>query len=419
MKYVAEVSPSNVDKKIKEDESEVLLCNYVDVYKNEFITKGLRFMKATASDSQIEKFALSQGDVLLTKDSEDPADIANPALVRERLENVICGYHLTHVKPGEKLFGSFLFRIFQSKRINSYFEVSAKGVTRYGLGTEVFLNFLLVLPPLPEQTTIAHFLDHKTAQIDAAIDKHRQLIALLQEHRAALINEAVTKGINPDAPMKDSGIEWIGAVPAHWEVKKLKWVHKTTSGGTPNTGKPEYYDGEIPWLRTLDLNSNILLDYEVTITDMGLANSSAKMVPINSVLVAMYGGAGTIGKSGLLKFKSTINQAICAILPSENTIPEYLHFFIIFYRPFWMIGAEGTRRDPNISQTDIRNMYFYMPPLPEQQQIVDFIESETTRIDREINLAQQEINLLEEYRQSLIAEAVTGKIDVRNYVLED
>jgi type I restriction enzyme S subunit len=97
LKYIADVSPSNVDKKAKEDQSEVLLCNYVDVYKNEFITKELSFMKATASDAQIEKFTLSQGDVLLTKDSEDPEDIANPALVREELENVICGYHLTHV----------------------------------------------------------------------------------------------------------------------------------------------------------------------------------------------------------------------------------------------------------------------------------------------------------------------------------
>lgn len=179
LKYVSQTQPSNVDKKSKEDEQEVLLCNYVDVYKNEFITDDIAFMKATASDSQIEKFTLKKGDVLVTKDSEGPKDIAIPALVSKDYDNVICGYHLTRIRPTQQISGRYIFRVLQAQPFNTYFEVNAKGITRYGLGTETFLNFETLLPPLEEQTTIANFLDHKTAQIDAAIEQHRQLSKVL------------------------------------------------------------------------------------------------------------------------------------------------------------------------------------------------------------------------------------------------
>jgi type I restriction enzyme S subunit len=133
LKYIADTRPSNIDKKSKDEEEEVLLCNYVDVYKNEFISSELAFMTATASREQKEKFLLQKGDVLATKDSETPDDIAIPALVVEDLDNVVCGYHLTHIKP-KKIIGSFLFRYFQTKYLRSYFKISANGVTRYGLG---------------------------------------------------------------------------------------------------------------------------------------------------------------------------------------------------------------------------------------------------------------------------------------------
>jgi type I restriction enzyme S subunit len=212
--------------------------------------------------------------------------------------------------------------------------------------------------------------------------------------------------------MKDSGIEWLGEIPEHWEVKKVKWVHQTTSGGTPKTSDPENYDGHIPWLRTLDLNNDNVYDFEIQITEKALSESSAKVVPANSVLVAMYGGAGTIGKSGLLKFNAAINQAICAILPNGITIPEYLHYFVIFFRPYWMVGAEGTRRDPNISQDDIKNKEFIFPPIQEQQSIVHHIESECSKIDFKKARTEELIELLTEYRTALISEAVTGKIKV-------
>ncbi len=139
LKYVSSINPSNVDKKSSEDEKQVFLCNYVDVYKNDFITSDLQFMEATASDAQIENFKLRKGDVLITKDSETPDDIAVPALVKEELENVICGYHLSHIKCNDQFIkGEFLFRLFQVDLYRQYFSTLARGITRYGLTTSSF-----------------------------------------------------------------------------------------------------------------------------------------------------------------------------------------------------------------------------------------------------------------------------------------
>jgi len=165
----------------------------LDVYKNDRIASGIDFMKATATAAQFDQFRLKKGDVLATKDSEDPADIAVPALVVEDFKNVVCGYHLTQIRPKTtKLDGSFLFWTFKSKPFNGYFEIEAKGVTRYALSIAAFESALIIHPSLPEQITIATYLDQKTPQIDTAIHGIQQEIALLQEYRQALIFEAVT-----------------------------------------------------------------------------------------------------------------------------------------------------------------------------------------------------------------------------------
>ena len=199
LKYLADARPSNIDKKSKDEEGAVLLCNYVDVYKNEFISSELVFMMATASQEQKEKFLLQKGDVLVTKDSETPNDIAIPALVIEDFDNVVCGYHLTHIKP-KKIIGSYLFRYFQTKYLSSYFEVSANGVTRYGLGVDKFGSALILNPPTEEQTAIFHHIEIETSRIDAKIAKTQCIVELQKEYRTALISEVVTGKIKVSHP---------------------------------------------------------------------------------------------------------------------------------------------------------------------------------------------------------------------------
>jgi len=193
LKDIANIQNSNVDKKLYEYEVPVKLCNYVDVYKNEFISASLNFMEATASESEIKQFTIRKGDVFITKDSETCDDIAIPALATESLEGVLCGYHLAQLRTKEKIFlGAYLFRLFQAKSYGFRFVISAKGITRVGLGQSAIADSLTPVPPLTEQKAIADYLDTKTAQIDQIIQTINTQIEKLKELRKTLINDVVT-----------------------------------------------------------------------------------------------------------------------------------------------------------------------------------------------------------------------------------
>jgi type I restriction enzyme S subunit len=192
LKYVAKIYPSNIDKHSREGEKTVRLCNYTDVYKNDYITNDMDLMVATASDEQIARFTLLPNDVIITKDSETANDIAVPAVVKEELDNVVCGYHLSVMRPNEKILGEFLFRILQAKVINIQFEVNANGVTRVGLGTYFQRNPKIPLPPIDEQHKIIKFILKETQTITTTISKIEKELALTEEYKTALIAEAVT-----------------------------------------------------------------------------------------------------------------------------------------------------------------------------------------------------------------------------------
>ncbi|HCB0076958.1 restriction endonuclease subunit S [Klebsiella variicola] len=277
------------------------------------------------------------------------------------------------------------------------------------------------IPSFCEQKQIAVFLDHETAKIDNLIEKQQQLIELLKEKRQAVISHAVTKGLNPDVPMKDSGVEWLGEVPEHWGITKLKWVGRTTSGGTPTTSKFEIYyeDGHIPWIRTTDLNNGELFDTPIKITLKAVNDTACSILPVGSVLLGMYGGAGSIGKHAILRFESTINQAVCGVLPCRRILPDFLHKYYEFYRPFWMVDAAGTRKDPNIGQDNIKEGTILIPPFEEQVEINNHIDNMRNIYECIIENALEGVDLLQERRTALISAAVTGKIDVRDWVAPD
>jgi len=193
LRNIAEMRVSNVDKHTKNDEQEVRLCNYVDVYKNERIRSGMAFMRATATKEEIERFGLKRGDVLITKDSEAWNDIGVPALVDDIDEDIVCGYHLALLRPFSGVVSSaYLFRALQSTAVAYQFHVEANGVTRYGLSHDAIKSVWLPIPPLPEQTAIVEYLDAQTAKIDAAMAAARREIELLREYRTRLIADVVT-----------------------------------------------------------------------------------------------------------------------------------------------------------------------------------------------------------------------------------
>jgi type I restriction enzyme S subunit len=193
LKYVAEYQVSNVDKIPLDAEQTVRLCNYTDIYNNEFISPKLDLMITTATPIEIRKFGLAAGDVIITKDSEDWRDIAVPALVIESTQDMVCGYHLAMIRSQKLcLLGSYLFRLLQSRKINSQFQVEARGVTRYGIPKNAIGNAVIPIVPIEEQQAIADYLDQKTSETDDLISGIQGSIAQLKSYRQSLISEAVT-----------------------------------------------------------------------------------------------------------------------------------------------------------------------------------------------------------------------------------
>jgi type I restriction enzyme S subunit len=193
LKNNSDLRISSVDKHILEEERKVTVCNYTDVYYNEFITSNLPLRKGSCSENEYTNFLLKKGDVIITKDSESPTDIGVPSLVKDDLENVVCGYHLSIMKSHKtKLVGDYLFRQLQTKRIRSYFEINSNGITRFGLGKSSVLETLLILPPISEQQQIVEYLDKHTEEIDTLIQLEQKKIDILKEYRQSLISEVVT-----------------------------------------------------------------------------------------------------------------------------------------------------------------------------------------------------------------------------------
>ena len=271
-------------------------------------------------------------------------------------------------------------------------------------------NSFLPLPPLAEQTAIANYLDEKCNRIDKVIATQEKRVELLQELKLSIITQAVTKGVNPNVKMKDSGVEWIGHFPEHWELIPLKHCCQTNSGSTPKNIKgKENADSTIKWVRTTDLSCAEVIDSSEYLSYEEYKSASCPWLPTGTVLVAMYGGVGTIGKCGILGVEATINQALCSLESKKLLNASYLFNCIQSMRSYWMKFAVSSRKDPNISQEIIRNAPIPLPSIDEQHNIIVHIEGEIKSINIAINKALRQIVLLKEYRQSLITEVVTGK----------
>lgn len=313
-----------------------------------------------------------------------------------------------HLNP--KYVDYYFRAVFVDRKYKRY----SKNV-RYSISAEEFMTLPILVPPLATQTSIATYLDSKCSEIDGLIADINKQIETLNELKKSTITEAVTKGLNKNAKLKDSGIQWIGMIPEGWSVTKIGFIADTCSGGTPPSSNADFYDGDIKWVCSYDLHEKEILDTEKHLTNMGASMIAGKIQMPNSILIAMYGGDGTIGNSGLLLVKARTNQAVCSIHFDETIIiPLYAFFFIRFLRPFWMYYAQGSRKDPNINQEIVKNMKILIPPLAEQHAIATYLDTKCSEFDSIISDKQKQISTLEAYKKSLIYEYVTGKKEVES-----
>jgi type I restriction enzyme, S subunit len=415
LKHVASVRFSSVNKKTEEGESLVRLCNYTDVYNRDTIVDDPEFMQASATAAEIARHTLRKGDVLITKDSEAWNDIAVPAFVTDDMPGVLCGYHLAHIRPNPaKLDGAFLTRAFASDGIRQQFHVAANGITRYGLPNRAIAGGLFPIPPLNEQRAIAAFLDRETTKIDELIAKKVRLIELIQKKRTALISHAVTKGLDPAVPLKDSGVEWLGQIPEHWTLRRVKYLTKILRGKFTHRPRhdPAMYGGHYPFIQTGEISQNnrYVGKHRQTLSEAGFKQS--KQFP-KGTLVMTITGAGTANVA-ILDFEACFPDSIVGFVPSRDVCIDYLYnLFIAMRHP--LLQTSVTNTQPNLNIDRIGALLTVQPLIEEQNAIVRRIDEVSANYGALIAKAALAIKRLGECRTALISSAVTGQIDVRNY----
>ena len=414
VKSFATVSLSNVDKKSVAGHTHVTLCNYVDVYNAERIGAESNFMPATATPEQVRRFSLRRGDVLATKDSETWLDIAVPAFVHEDLPEVLCGYHLAHIRPSEECEGAYLNRCLAAARLRDQFQVEANGVTRFGLTGAAIANGLLPLPPIREQRAIVRFLDRETERIDALLEQKTHLTALLKEQRTALISRTVVRGLVADVPMKRGvGCEWLGEIPTHWEVWRLKHLlSEPLTYGASESGCP--HDPALPrYVRITDILPNGALR-EKGCRSIAEDLATPYLLAENDILFARSGSVGLTARCkpdwGRAAFAGYLVRARLGTR-ADSAFVEY--FTRSSYYGGWLRLNAIQATIQNISAERYNSLSIPMPGVCEQRQIVTFLDRETAKIDALVAKVQEAIERLKEYRLALIFAAVTGNIDVR------
>jgi type I restriction enzyme S subunit len=414
VKEVCTVIPSNVDKLSVEGERPVSLCNYVDVYKNDRITSAIEFMQATATQEQIKRLGLSVGDVVVTKDSESPWDIAVPTVIAEEIESLVCGYHLSKLAPN-RVEGRFLAWALRSYQVNLHFALSAGGITRYGLSSSGLADGNVPVPPLNEQQAIADYLDSETARIDALIREKLGLIGLLGEFRQSVIAD-LTTGANLTVPKTQTDNVFCPSIPSEWQMVRLGKYARIGNGSTPLKDNADYWvGGTFPWLNSAVVNQDEVFEGSELVTDEALRACHLPIVQAGAVLIALTGQGKTRGQVTVLRITATINQHLAYLTAEPSAFAtEYLFWTLTgMYAALRMVsdGQGGTKGA--LTCEDLSRFQIPKPPLAEQQAIAVQVKTETARIDALIHHAKEEIALLKELRAATIADAVLGRVDVR------
>lgn len=407
LRHVAEVRTSNVDKMATEGELPVRLCNYVDVYRHDRIRLGLPFMVATATSHEIARFQLRVGDVVVTKDSEDWRDIGTPALVTEAADDLICGYHLAILRP-HAIDGAYLHRCLQSELINSQWRVRATGVTRYGLAQGAVKDLVVPVPPSEDQAAIVLLLDAADAQIRRYVRAKEQLIRLLGEHRQALIDRAVTRGLDSQIALKASGVPWLGDVPEHWTIWRSKRLFRPR--------KELAIPGDVQLSATQAYGVIPQAEYEERIgrkvTKINIHLEKRRHVEIGDFVISMRSFQGGLERAWAV---GCIRSSYVVLRPAEQVDVDF--FSYVFKSRAYVGALQSTanfiRDGQDLNFNNFAAIDLAVPPVEEQRLIAHKVGgSIAATVDAE-DRARKEIGFLRELRARLITDVVTGKVDVR------
>jgi|GEM_PF-358620 len=319
---------------------------------------------------------------------------------------------LAGIMPGDEMDGRFLHYMFIAGR--EFLRNEGRGGSQPNLNCSIVGSFAVLLPPLAEQEKIAHYLRTQDTKIARFIRIKRELIARLNEQKLRLIDHAVTGGLDTTAQRKPSGVAWLGDVPAHWEVLKLKFATKKIVGGsTPKSDNPSYWDGGLVWITPRDISkSNALYSSQRTISVAGLQSCGTVLVPPESIIIT---SRAPVGNVAVARVELCTNQGCKAIVPAPEIVSSEYLFLLLFRMKERLQALSNGTTFMEIGTWTLENESVAVPSLEEQHAILTHIKARTEPLTAAIHQAEKEITLIREYRERLIHDAVTGQMDLRGW----
>lgn len=350
------------------------------------------------------KLLVNKGDILICSRNGSASLIGKAALIETDIKATFGAFMM--IFKGNNICHKYLYYIVTSC-ISQYkwlFTTATINQLTSSMLGEIFAPFIC---NKLEQQSIAAYLDQKCGEIDELITLQEEMITKLQSYKQSVITEAVTKGLDKNVPLKDSGIEWIGEIPEHWSKNKIIRLFSIIgSGTTPKSSKEDNYNGSINWIQSGDINGGDIEICKNTISYTAFKEYPAlKIYQAPFIIVAMYGAS--VGNISISQIDGCVNQACCVMNETKQNF-KYLFYAMNSVKKYLIYRAEGGGQ-PNISQDKIKNTWLPIPPLFEQQSIVDYLDQRCGEIDELISIKQQKIEKLKEYKKSLIFECVTGK----------
>ena len=380
----------------------------VDVRWNSINTLDLPEMDFSEEDR--EHYALRIGDLLVCEGGE----VGRTAVWNGKLRECFFQKAIHRLRPITQKDEPRFFRYFMRMVVDRGDFTASAASTIQHLTVEKLRVVRYPAPPRETQRAIADYLDRETARLDALVAAKERVLGLLAEKRRVLIIRAVTRGLERCAPLRDSGIPWLGQIPSHWEIVALRFLVDLASGATPNTGEPEYWDGAIPWVSPKDMKQNEITDTQDHVSEMALSETALRLIEPDAVLIVVRGMILAHSFPTALNRKPvTINQDMKALRCCSTLAPHYLRdFFHGFEEHLVLLTDSSTHGTRRLDTAVLGRLEIPLPPLAEQQQIVTYIDEATSRLDAIRSTTRNSMAILKERRAALIAAAVTGQLEV-------
>jgi type I restriction enzyme S subunit len=397
----------------KEDEvaAGVPCVRYGDLYTTHtyFIRKSRSFVTPARANDYTR---IAFGDVLFAASGETIDEIGKSAVNLIQSE-ACCGGDVILFRPGREVEARYMGYATDCRPAATQKASMGRGITVKHIYGDQLRRLTVALPPLREQAAIVRFLDHSNRRIRRYFGAKQKLIKLLEEQKQAIVYRAVTRGLDPNVRLKPSGIEWLGDVPEHWEVRKLGQIAKVLNGATPSRMEPGYWQGgTIPWLSSGKVNDGVVETSSELVTERAIDECSISLVPRGSVILGLVGQGKTRGMSALLAIDACINQNLAALVPHCGLDGRFLHFLLAaLYKQIRELGRGGNQEALNCDL--VARLRLPIPPLHEQEALCRYLEQAVGGVVRTHGRVEREIALLREYRTRLITDVVTGKLDVR------